>query len=77
MRITLVVYSFHPGDVDPSKSIIAETSKLIGNSVYGHSIMRKDLHMNIQLVDLEKASKLINDPLMKGFEELSDNTFEV
>eukprot|EP00116_Pleurobrachia_bachei_P001169 sb/3461431/ len=65
------------GDADPSKAIIAETSKLIGNSVYGHSIMRKDRHTSVKLVDLEKASKLVNDPLMVSLEEMEDETFEV
>ena len=78
MRWMLLIKSAIPlGDADPSKSTIAETSKLIGNSVYGHAIMRKDKHSNVQLVDLEKAEKLINDPKMSSFEELPGDTFEV
>ena len=65
------------GDVDPSKAIIAETSKLIGNSVYGHSIMRKDRHTNVQLTGLSKALKLVNNPLYTSLEEMDDETFEV
>ena len=39
--------------------------------------MRKDRHTNVQLTGPEKAIKLINDPLMDGFEELDDDTYEV
>ena len=68
---------FVTGDIDPNKAIIAETSKLIGNSVYGHSIMRKDRHTTDRLIGLADATKLINDPLMDKFEELDDETYEV
>ena len=77
----MLTFSFYistfSGDKDPSKAPIAETSKLIGNSVYGHSVMRKDRHTTVRITGLVKASKLLNDPLMSGFEELDDETFEV
>lgn len=71
------MYKLISGDKDPSKAIIAETSKLIGNSVYGHSIMRKDKHRSVKLCGLDKASKLVNDPHFIDLTELEDETFEV
>jgi hypothetical protein len=50
---------------------------LIGNSVYGHSIMRKDRHTNVRLTRHTKVVKLINDPLFSSLEEMDDETYEV
>ena len=50
---------------------------MTGNSVYGHTIMRKDKHATIEIVGLVKASKLLSDPLMTEFQEIDDTTFEV
>ena len=65
------------GDMDKNNAIKAETSKLLGNSVYGHSIMRKDLHNSVRFVTLDKASKLVNDPRFTGLTEFDQETFEV
>ncbi|XP_063692200.1 uncharacterized protein LOC134824307 isoform X1 [Bolinopsis microptera] len=65
------------GDADSSKTMIAETSKLLGNSVYGHSIMDKARFTNVTFCDQEKASKMVNDPFFHSLDEFSDETFEV
>ena len=39
-------------------SIIAETMKLLGNSVYGGTIMNKEKHMKIKYVKGEKKAAL-------------------
>ena len=68
---------FNSGDIDKSNAIVAETSKLTGNAVYGHTIMRKDRHTNVKFVGRQKASKLVNDPLFMSIEEFDKETFEV
>ena len=39
------------GDVDPSMTLLASTSKLIGNSAYGKTITNKEKHKNVKYVD--------------------------
>lgn len=65
------------GDVDPSKSILADTMKLIGNSSYGKTITNKDKHINLKVSNYEEASKYINDPLFRDLDEISENLCEV
>ena len=48
-----------------------------GNSVYGHSIMNKAKFTNVTFCDLERASKMVNDPFFHSLDEFSDETFEV
>ena len=48
------------GDGDPAYKAIADTSKLIGNSFYGYTIMNKGKHLSVEFCRHEKASKLIN-----------------
>lgn len=66
------------GDVDPSKSILAETMKLIGNSAYGSMIMNKMKHRNIYYeLGFEAASKAVNEPSFQKLTELSEEFFEI
>ena len=52
------------GDVDESMAIIAETMKLIGNALYGHTVMDKEKHTTTTFCGLDKISKRINDPTL-------------
>ena len=65
------------GDVEKTKKIIGDTSKLIGNAVYGHTLMNKDRHRSVSFCGMDKASKLINDPLFLEIEEFEGKCFEV
>jgi hypothetical protein len=65
------------GDVDEDMAIIAETMKLIGNALYGRTVMDKEKHTTTTFCGLDKISKRINDPHFKDLEELNDNRFEV
>lgn len=65
------------GDKNPDMAIIAETSKLIGNALYGRCVMDKEKHTTTSYCDRNKISKKINDPHFKDFEELNDDRFEV
>ena len=66
------------GDSDPSKSIIADTMKLIGNSAYGSLIMDKERHQDIKYVKGErKASMLVNDKSFKKLTILDNDLYEI
>ncbi|KAL5265864.1 hypothetical protein ACHWQZ_G002033 [Mnemiopsis leidyi] len=65
------------GDTNPTLKVIAETSKLIGNSFYGYTIMNKARHADVKIVNEESASDLINHPRFTSLDELSDTCFEV
>ncbi len=65
------------GDVDKSMEIIAETMKLIGNSLYGRCIMNKETHISMTYANKENVTKKINDPHFKDLNEISDNSYEV
>ncbi len=60
------------GDVDEDMTIIAETMKLIGNALYGRTVMDKEKHTTTTLCGLDKISKRINDPHFKDLEELNE-----
>ena len=65
------------GDKNPDMAIIAETSKLIGNALYGRCVMDKEKHTTTNFCGLDKINKRINDPHFKDFEELNEDRFEV
>ncbi|KAJ8020607.1 hypothetical protein HOLleu_40243 [Holothuria leucospilota] len=65
------------GDRDPSKAIIADTMKLIGNSSYGKTITNKEGHRNIDIVSENKASRLINETNFRDLNEISTGCYEV
>ena len=61
------------GDRDPSMKAIADTSKLIGNSFYGYTIMNKGKHQNVQFLGEEDAVRAINNPRFVSLEEFEDS----
>ena len=66
------------GDLDASKSIIADTMKLIGNSGYGSMIMDKEKHQQIKYaIGERKASILVNDKSFKKLTILDNDLYEV
>ena len=65
------------GDVDPSKSIIVDTMKLMGNSSYGKTITNKNKHRNVKVVDAVKGSGLVNEVLFRDLNPISENCYEV
>ena len=73
-----VSHARRAGDADSSKSIIADTMKLIGNSGYGSMIMNKERHNKIDYVKGEiKATMKTNQPVFKKLTELDDELFEI
>jgi hypothetical protein len=66
------------GDLDPNKSIISDTMKLLGNSGYGSLILDKTRHQNVSYLKGKPAVSLkINDPKFKKCTELGDDIYEV
>ena len=60
------------GDADPSKKILADTSKLIGNSCYGKTIVNKDRHREVVYVEGHgEASDLVSSPRFDSLVDLS------
>ena len=61
------------GDIDPDTAIIADTSKVIGNSGYGSLIMDKSKHRQIKYVQGENETCLkVNDPLFQKLDCLDE-----
>ena len=65
------------GDRDPAFKLIADTSKLIGNCVYGHTSMNKEKHKDVKFCDFEDAKRLVNDPFFREIDEIDEDYFEV
>ena len=65
------------GDSDPAKAIIADTMKLMGNSSYGKTITNKYKHRNIKITDTAKASRLVNEPLFRDLNAITEDCYEI
>ena len=66
------------GDVDPSKAIIADTMKLLGNSAYGKTVTNQERHLQVQIAHSSKTvSRLINHPNFRAVHTLDEELYEV
>ena len=65
------------GDRDKDNALIAEMSKLIGNSSYGRMITNKEKHHDIVDVDESEISTEITDNHFYDRTELPDGYYEV
>ena len=65
------------GARDKDKQILAETFKLWGNSAYGRTVMRKDLHTDVKYVDESMVEKSILNSRFKKADELQEGFYEV
>ena len=65
------------GELDPSKSIIGEIFKLLGNSAYGKTLTNILTHCDVSFVDNNTAQKKMNSPLFKKLTPLTENWNEV
>ena len=66
------------GDADPSKALIADTAKLVGNSVYGKTITNKLKHRNVTYhSDPRQVSLKIKSPKFRHLEEFQGDFWEV
>ena len=64
-------------DLDPTKQIIGETSKLAGNSCYGYCCIDKSKHNTVRFCKEEDIARHVNDPNFLSLEELDGGLFEV
>lgn len=65
-------------DADISKKIIADTSKLCGNVIYGATITDKERFTDVKyLSDPDSVSRLVNCKRFISMDELDDDIFEI
>ena len=65
------------GDVDPDKSIIADTMKLLGNSAYGKTVTNIDKHRDVKYCTEVGTSLLINNKRFCQLDVVTDDAYEV
>ena len=65
------------GDVDPDKSIIADTMKLLGNSAYGKTVTNVDRHRNVTYSTEVGTSLLINNKRFCQLDVVTEDAYEV
>ena len=56
-----IVNSRREADLDKSKTVIAVTNKLTGNSLYSATLLNKEKHRNITFHSKDTVNKAIND----------------
>ena len=64
-------------DLDPNHKIKGETSKTLGNSWYGGTLMNKAKHTSLRFCKEKNIENHIKNPLFKNMEELNGGIFEV
>ena len=75
--VNKIVAARRAGDVDESKKIISEMSKCIGNASIGRSLLQKERHRNVHIVNDASATRLVNNIRFEDLQEISENVFEV
>ena len=65
------------GDVDPDKSIIADTMKLLGNSAYGKTVTNVDKHRDVRYCTEGGTSTLISNKRFRQLDVVTDDAYEV
>ena len=65
------------GDVDPGKSIIADTMKLLGNSAYGKTVTNVDRHCNVTYSTEVGTSALISNKRFRQLDVVTADAYEV
>ena len=65
------------GDVDPDKSIIADTMKLLGNSAYGKTVTNVDRHRKVKYCTEVGTSALISNKRFYQLDVVAEDAYEV
>ena len=65
------------GDVDPDKSIIADTMKLLGNTGYGKTVTNVDRHRDIKYCTEVGTSSHINNKRFRQLDVVTEDAYEV
>ena len=61
----------------PELKMLGEASKLMGNCGYGHTLMNKATHTHTHFAKEENLQKHTKNPLIKNYDELNENIYEV
>ncbi|XP_071797162.1 uncharacterized protein [Asterias amurensis] len=64
------------GDRDPTKSILADTMKLLGNSAYGKTVTDQERHMNVRVCTDADAPRYVNNSHFRALHSLDDELYE-
>ena len=72
-----IVNSRRLADTNKSKTVIALTNKLTGNSLYSASLLNKEKHRNITYHSGNTVNKTINDPRFIHLDEIKKDIYEV
>ena len=72
-----IVNSRRLADTDKSKTVIALTIKLTGNSLYSASLLNKEKHRSITYHSEETVNKVIKDPRFINLDEIIKDIYEV
>ena len=72
-----IVNSRKLADTDKSKTVIALTNKLTGNSLYSISLLNKEKHRNITHHSEETVNKTINDPRFIHLDKIKKEVYKV
>ena len=73
----LVVDARREADENPLSGVVAETMKLLGNSLYGYQIMERSRDTITKYLNDEKTQKAINEPLFKRLNAVEKDLYEV
>ena len=66
------------GDTDPSKGVLGETAKILGNAGYGSLLLDKTKHSRVKYVHSKHEAHLaVNDPAFKNMTELPGDLYEI
>ena len=65
------------GDVDPDKSIIADTMKLLGNSAYGKTVTNVDRHRDVKYCTEVGTSLLVGNKRFRQLDVVTDDAYEI
>ena len=66
------------GDADPDLALLATTSKLVGNSCYGKTIVNKEKHRSVRYIEGDEvASKHIRGNNFVSMDEIDEEFYEI
>ena len=65
------------GDADPSKAVIADSMKLVGNCSHWKTITNKERHRQVIFCENDDVPNLINSPFFRKLNPIDDDKYEV
>jgi len=65
------------GDADPSKALLGDMFKLLGNCAYGKMATNKERHRRVLLCDKENAEKHVKKPFYRRMNQITEECYEM